>query len=72
MITLTVHYPTEEFLQFLQQQKFSYSVETIASYPNPRTGRYDLGIIHVDDYPGNLYDGIIGLGCYWHKEGIAG
>ncbi len=70
MITLTVYHPTRQFMKFLHDNKFEYSIETICGYPN-KEGKHDLGIVHVYDYPGNLYDGVIGLSCYWHKEGEA-
>lgn len=66
MITLIVYHPTKEFLAFLDENKFQYSVETISGYPN-KAGKHDLGTIHVEDYPVGSYDGVIGLGCYWHS-----
>lgn len=71
MITLTVYYPTKEFLKFLHKNQFEYAVETISPYPN-REGKHEPGTVHLEDYPVGLYDGIIGLGCYWHKDGEAG
>ena len=65
MITLTVYHPTKDFLKFLDENKFQYSVETISGYPN-KEGKHDLGTIHVEDYPEGSYDGIIGLNCSWH------
>ena len=66
MITLTVYHPTQQFMKFLDKNKFEYSVETVSGYPN-REGKHEPGIVHVYDYPHGTYDDIIGLGSFWHS-----